>query len=106
MFALLVLLLPFFCEAAESNRHAAWTVIDASLADGNSEHRREALAAIGTLGSPDPEAVGRVEAALKDKDPRVRQTAALILGELKAASSITQLQEMLSDTGEVAFAAA
>jgi len=106
MLAYLVLLLPFLCAAAESTQQAAWNVIDASLADNSSEHRREALAAIGTLGFPDPEAVGRVETALKDKDPLVRQTAALILGELKAASSIPKLQEMLQDKGEVAFAAA
>jgi HEAT repeat protein len=91
---------------AESGPQAAWKVLDSSLADGSSEHRREALAAIGTIGSPDPEAVRRVEGALQDKDPLVRQTAALILGELKAVSSIPRLRESLEDNGEVAFAAA
>jgi HEAT repeat protein len=77
-----------------------------SLADGSSEHRQEALASIGTIGTPDPEAVRRVEGALEDKDPFVRQAAALVLGDLKAISSIPKLQESLDDKGEVAFAAA
>lgn len=106
MFAHLVLLLASFCDSAGSVRQAAWEAIDASLADGSSEHRREALAAIGTIGAPDPEAVRRVESALQDKDLFVRQAAALVLGELKATSSIPKLQESLNDKGEVAFAAA
>jgi HEAT repeat protein len=91
--------------AAENAPHPAWQALDASLNEGG-EHRREALAAIGTISAPDHEAVRRVEAALKDNDPLVRQTAALILGELKAESSIPKLQEALNDKGEVAFAAA
>jgi HEAT repeat protein len=94
------------CFAAELIPQTAWKIIDASLEDGNPDHRREALAAIGTIGAPDPEAVGRAEGALHDKDPLVRQTAALVLGELKATSSIPKLKDSLEDKGEVAFAAA
>ncbi len=70
------------------------------------EHRREALAAIGTIESPDPEAIRRAEDALMDKDPLVRIAAALVLGQLKATASIPRLKDALQDKGEVAFAAA
>jgi HEAT repeat protein len=106
MFAWFIVLLASFSDDAVSTQQAAWNVIDASLADGSSEHRREALAAIGTIAAPDPEAVRRVEGALQDKDSTVRQTAALVLGELKATDSIPKLKESLDDKGEVAFAAA
>jgi HEAT repeat protein len=101
-----VLLLALLGDAGSSTQQTAWKVIDTSLTE-SSEHRGEALAAIGTLGAPDPEAVSRVERILKDdKDPLMRQTAAIILGELNATSSIPRLREALSDKGEVAFAAA
>ena len=102
----LILLYAFCCGATELTGQIAWKVIDASLTDGSPDHRREALAAIGTIGAPDPEAVNRLENALQDKNPLVRQTAALVLGELKAVSSVPKLKELLPDDGEVAFAAA
>jgi hypothetical protein len=90
-----------------STQPSAWKVIDASLAEPNSEHRLEALKAIGMIAAPNPQAVQRAENALQqDKDTLVRSTAALILGELKAESSIPKLKEALQDKGEVAFAAA
>jgi HEAT repeat protein len=101
-----VLLLASLGDAGAATQQTAWKVIDTSLKE-SSAHRGEALTAIGTLGAPDPEAVSRVERILKDdKDPLMRESAALILGELKATSSIPSLKEALSDKGEVAFAAA
>jgi len=102
----LVVLFTFCCGATELSAQIGWSVIDASIADGGPDHRREALAAIGTIGAPDPEAVRRAESALQDKNSTVRQTAALVLGELKAVSSIPSLKEQLQGGGEVGFAAA
>jgi hypothetical protein len=84
-----------------------WKVIDASLAETNSEHRIEALDAIGMIATPDPRGIQRAENALaQDKDALVRATAALMLGELKAEMSVPKLKAALRDKGEVAFAAA
>jgi HEAT repeat protein len=103
---LAILFLAAACYGADSAQESAWKIIDASLADSNSEHRLEALNCIGTIGSPDPEAIGRAESALQDKETLVREAAALTLGELKAQSSIPKLKAALQDKGEVAFAAA
>ena len=52
-------------------------------------------------------AVSRVLTALhKDKDGRVRRSAALALGKMQARQAIPDLREALDDSGEVAFAAA
>jgi len=83
----------------------AWAVLDTSLADG-AEHREQALAALATLGSDDPEAVRRAVTGLHDKTADVRRAAALTLGELKAAAAIPALTQALDDTPEVSFAAA
>jgi HEAT repeat protein len=101
-----VILLGASCYAAESAQESAWKVIDASLAEKNYERRLEALESIGTIANPDAEAIRRAENALQDKETLVREAAALVLGELKAESSIPKLQALLQDKGEVAFAAA
>ncbi|MDP9169580.1 MAG: HEAT repeat domain-containing protein [Acidobacteriota bacterium] len=92
--------------AAAADRDGAWAVLDKSLSDGNADRRQEALAALSTLAGPNEGAVKRAEAALKDKDPLIRQSAALTLGELGAKDAIPALQAALDDTPEVAFAAA
>jgi len=92
--------------AADTDRAAAWRLLDESLHDGSSDRRQEALAALSTLGSPDPEAVQRTVAALHDKDLFVRRAAALALGDMKATSAIEELKQALDDSPEVAFAAA
>jgi HEAT repeat protein len=83
----------------------AWAVLDKSLA-GNSDHRQEALATIGTIAVNDPGAVQRARTALGDKDAQVRMAAALALGELKAESAVPDLTKALDDSAEVSFAAA
>ncbi|HKD08173.1 MAG TPA: HEAT repeat domain-containing protein [Bryobacteraceae bacterium] len=90
-------------KSAES---AAWSVLDEALNGGSAEHREHGLLALSTIGEPNPEAVKRAEAALKDKDSQVRETAALALGELNATGSIPALKSALDDSPEVAFAAA
>ncbi len=84
----------------------AWDTLDKSLGDGAADHRLEALGALSTIGEPNAEAVRRAEKALKDRDQMVRQAAALTLGQLKAKDAIPALQQALSDSPEVAFAAA
>jgi HEAT repeat protein len=98
-----------FCSgfAAEGDvKQAAWAQIDRGLKSGDFEHRRQALLALATVDGSDREAVRRVEAALHDSDGRVRQQAALALGQMKATSAIPALKQALDDHGEVAFAAA
>jgi HEAT repeat protein len=101
-----VLLLAQTLAAADGAGSAhAWTVLDTSLA-ANAEHREQALAALATLGSNDPEAVRRAVTALDDKATEVRRVAALTLGELKATSAIPRLTQALDDSPPVSFAAA
>jgi HEAT repeat protein len=88
------------------DRAAAWKLLDESLRDGYYEQRQQALAALATVGNPDPEVVKHVLAALQDKEPLVRCQAALALGDLKATSAIPDLKRALDDTPEVSFAAA
>src|SRR5438105_6545428 len=83
----------------------AWETLDKGVRDGDPEHRKEAIAALGTIGNI-PEARKRVEQALMDKDTEVRQTAAGTLAEMQARESIPALQVALDDNPEVSFAAA
>jgi HEAT repeat protein len=80
------------------------------LAEGVASHtverRQEALAALGTLGNR-RWAVKLVLAALDDKEPSVRQSAARDLGQMRARSAIPKLREALDDEAAgVSFAAA
>lgn len=86
-------------------RQHAWTILDKSL-QGSIFQRQEALAAIASIRRPDADAVKRCKSGLRDKDPQVRQYAALALGELHAKEAIPDLKAALDDNGEVAFAAA
>ncbi len=58
------------------------------------------------MGSHNAEALRLVENGLQDKEPLVRRTAAVALGEMQAPDAIPYLKQALNDTGEVAFAAA
>lgn len=90
----------------KTDRSQAWKLLDESLRDSSSEHRQQALASLSTLGAADPDAVQRAVTALHDKDLFVRRTAALALGDMKAASALASLKEALDDSPEVSFAAA
>src|SRR6202171_1580785 len=83
---------------------AAWDVLDKGLSESNSDHRRQAILAVGTVGATS-QTLKIIEAALQDKDPLVRQTAAAELGRLKAPESIPYLQQGLKDENEVSFTA-
>jgi HEAT repeat protein len=84
----------------------AWDVLKNGLTENNPERRRQAVTAIGSIGS-DNDVVELVEGGLKDSDSLVRQTAAATLGQMKARQSIPALKIALNDEWpEVAFAAA
>jgi HEAT repeat protein len=86
---------------------SAWQVLKQGLTEKNVDKHRQALTAIGAIGNT---ARGRelVEQALRDEnDPLIRQTAAAVLGQMKAIESIRALKAALEDPeGEVQFAAA
>lgn len=84
---------------------AAWDVLKDGLADSDVQHRKNAIAAIGTIGA-DPRAVQMVEQALHDKDAQVRQTAAATLGQMGSKDAIPSLRAALDDTPEVTFTVA
>jgi len=84
----------------------AWDLLSKGAVDKSPEKRRQAVAAIVSVGLV-PEAVRLMEQALHDHDVAVRQMAAAGLGEMKAKQSVPALKGVLDDSnGEVAFAAA
>jgi HEAT repeat protein len=83
----------------------AWTILKQGLVDGSTDHRRQAMLAAGTIGAT-AESLKFIEEGLRDKDTIVRQTAATVLGQLKAPESIPALKQALTDNAEVSFSAA
>ena len=84
----------------------AWEVLKQGLTEKNVDKHRQALTAIGSIGTM-PEAVQLLEQALKDPDPLIRQTGAAELGQMKSRESIPALKAAMDDSdGQVAFAAA
>src|SRR5579884_1528973 len=88
---------------------SAWEVLrTAALTASNPDHRKEAVAAMEVIG-PSPQAIQLLENVLKnDKDHIVRQTAATVLGDMKATAAIPALKAAAAEdpSGEVAFSAA
>ena len=85
---------------------SAWETLDKGLRDDDSEHRKQAIGAVGTIGAA-PEAVRRVVQALHDKNTLVRQKAAATLGEMGSPDAIPELKAALEDDqAEVSFTAA
>ena len=83
-----------------------WQLLTTTAASRNPTHRREAIAALGTIGSQ-RRVLRLLEQALSDKDSSVRQQAAGTLGDLRARRSIPRLKQALNDDSpEVSFAAA
>lgn len=94
-------------DSSATSVEDAWRVLNTSLhEEGNADHRRQALAALATINAENEEAVKAAVGALQDKNPLVRQSAALALGQMKAKDAVPALKQALEDTGEVAFAAA
>ena len=83
-----------------------WVILREGLADGRADHRRQALLAAASIGAT-PESLKFIEEGLRDKDTIVRQTAATVLGQIKAPESIPALQVALDDnSAEVRFTVA
>ena len=100
----LIPLVPIVTLAA-TPADSAWATLQKSL-NGNQDHKRQALTALGAVDPGNEKAVKTLVDALQDKDPLVRQAAAAALGEMKARQAIGSLREAIGDKGEVAFAAA
>ena len=86
-------------------QNAAWDVLRQGVADGDAEHRKQAIAAVGSIGDVH-EAVATVEKGLQDKDTQVRQTAAATLGQMGSKEAIPSLKAALDDKPEISFTAA
>ena len=78
-------------------QHLAWSILQSGVSTTNSQQRVSAVTVLGLI-TADPRAVSMAEAALKDKDPDVREAAATALGTLKAQSSIPALEAALKDS--------
>jgi HEAT repeat protein len=83
----------------------AWISLNQGVADNDTNHRKEAIEAAGTVGSV-PEAVKLVAKGLEDKEVLNRQTAAATLGQMGSQDAIPYLKNALEDKPEVAFTAA
>ena len=83
----------------------AWDALKQGLAESDAARRKNAVAAIGTVGNSS-EAVQLVIGALQDKDVEVRQTAANTLGQMGSPEAIPALKTALDDKPEVSFTAA
>jgi len=99
------------CAASASSkpdetRVAAWTCLREGVSNKNSDHRTEAVYALGTLGAQ-PDSVPLIEARLQDTDSFVRQAAAKALGDMQARESVPKLHAALDDkSAAVSFTAA
>ncbi|MDQ6758297.1 MAG: HEAT repeat domain-containing protein [Acidobacteriota bacterium] len=105
-----VLGLALLCEAGllrSQPNVTAWEILQQGVSDKNPERRKQAIAAISSIGLAQP-AIRLVESALlNDDDVVVRQTAAASLGQMRAKESIPALRKALEDgSGEVVFQAA
>jgi hypothetical protein len=83
----------------------AWISLNQGVADNDTNHRKEAIEAAGTVGSV-REAVKLVAKGLEDKEVLNRQTAAATLGQMGSQDAIPYLKNALEDKPEVAFTAA
>jgi len=91
---------------ASDAQDSAWDVLNKGLADGNPAKRAQAVTALGSIGTEE-RTVSLIESGLNDKDTGVRETAAVVLGQIHARQSIPRLKQALDDESqEVNFTAA
>jgi len=97
---------PLVRTTGSSSNLRAWNTLNEGILDKDAEHRKKALAAIGTIARA-PRAVKLAEEGLLDKNLLVRQAAAAALGDLGSASAIPALRTAVDDESpEVSFTAA
>jgi HEAT repeat protein len=98
-----ILILTSGLAPAASSNETAIATLDSALQSKNPDIRKDAVKALGVLGSTQPYQA-RLESMLNDKDVQVRLAAVASLSESKDTPA---LQEALDDsTPEVRFAAA
>jgi HEAT repeat protein len=95
------------CLHAETKaEESAWHTLTMGVTDTNPNKRKLAVAGLEGGGNH-PKLAAMAENALSDKDVDVRQTAAAVLGVMKASGSIPKLISALDDDApEVSFTAA
>lgn len=92
---------------AQNPRDQSWSVLKEGVADNNPEKRVHAITAISSIGVENRRSVSLLEGALRDGSPIVRQTAAALLGEMRARHAIPELRKALDDDDpQVSFTAA
>src|SRR5256885_1334531 len=102
-----VVTFPVLADTVPTGRPVTpWIILREGLSDGNTDHRRQAVLAAASIGDT-PDGLKFIQEAFRDKEIIVRQTAALVLGQMKATASIPALQTALDDRSiEVSFTAA
>ena len=83
----------------------AWSALTRGVEHADVDHRKKALAALGTIG-PTSRGVKLAAEGLRDKDTFVRQSAATALGDMGSPEGIPALKAALDDGPEVSFSAA
>jgi HEAT repeat protein len=90
---------------AATTESGAWQILTQGAAEENAVKRAQAVTAIGSIRMA--RAGKLVDAALSDKDSRVRLAAVSSLAERKSKTTIPQLKKALDDeAGEISFTAA
>jgi HEAT repeat protein len=92
--------------SAQAPLDQAWSILQAGAVDKSSEERVATMRVLQLIPG-DAKAVSMAEQGLHDKDPDVRGSAALSLGNMASKSAIPNLLAMAKDTeGAVVLAAA
>lgn len=84
---------------------AAWGLLKGDIGHENSDRRKQAVLAAGSIG-PAPEVIEILNQALRDKSLDVRKTTAALLGQVKYDGCKPALIAALDDDPEVAVQAA
>jgi HEAT repeat protein len=97
---------PAPAAAAASNETRARDFLDDALKDKNPDSRKQAVQALGLVGSREPY-ISQLESMLDDKDIEVQLATITSLVDLKNKRTVPDLQKALeSEVPEVSFAAA
>jgi len=95
-----------WCQPPASPLDSSMDFLKKSLQDTNPERRRMAAAALGNAAANTNALQLLYDTMANDKDPEVRQAAAMSLGDLKARAAIPKLKAAMENDPQVSFAAA
>ena len=95
------------CAFAQSDAvNASWDLIHKGLEDKSADKRKQALTAVGVIGTL-PAAVEILEKEMTSQDDSdVRGVAASMLGDMKSTGSIPKLKKAVEDDPDISFSAA